>query len=131
LVLDEVLPTWDFREAHEIRVLRSPEIVYRSLRDFTPPETPITSALFMVRRLPSLISRQPLRGFDQDLPLIQQFIDGGFKLLAEIPGEEVVAGVIARFWQGQRRSDGRFSRQGGLCPVPGSRTCEGGDQLLS
>jgi hypothetical protein len=99
LVLDEVLPTWDFREAHEIRVLRSPEIVYRSLRDFTPPETPITSALFMVRRLPSLISRQPLRGFDQDLPLIQQFIDGGFKLLAEIPGEEVVAGVIARFWQ--------------------------------
>jgi hypothetical protein len=99
LLLDEVLATWDFRESHDIRVRRSPETVYRSLREVTPRETHITSALFAVRLLPSIIRRRPRPRFDPDLPLIDQFINAGFKLLAETPGEEMVAGVIGRFWK--------------------------------
>lgn len=83
---DRFLPDWDVRSRHETRVRSSPERVWRALRDLDLAESWIVWALFRLRGLP----RTALR-FD-GLSTI------GFQVLGERPPEEVLLGLIGRFW---------------------------------
>jgi hypothetical protein len=88
-LIDEVLPRFDFGSRHTRRVAASPAEVaraterYRIDRDASLP----VRSLFLMRGLgiPRGSVREVLTG-------------GGFAVLGERPGEEIVAGTTGRFW---------------------------------
>lgn len=87
-LLDEVVPTWDVRETHGIRI-DAPDRILDAVRDATPADAPLLRALFAVRGLPAG-AREPI--------WMQMLGRAGFVQLAEEPGREVVAGAIGRPW---------------------------------
>lgn len=88
-LLDEVLPQFDYRSRHDRHVLAPPEDVAGAVERYRFPRdaSPLVLLLFRLRglRIPSGSIRDALTG-------------SGFNVLAERPGEEIVAGTIGRFW---------------------------------
>lgn len=58
MLLDTLMPTYDFHEAHSVLVKAAPERAYAAIRDITPAEVALLRTLFAIRALPArLISR--------------------------------------------------------------------------
>jgi len=102
-LLNCLLPAYDFRERHAIRVEAPPTLVYAALKDLTPGEVPILGLLMALRALPARLlgARGPERMASR--PLLDRFLSGGFRVLAQEPGREIVVGVIGRFWEPRPR----------------------------
>ncbi|MGH2723444.1 MAG: hypothetical protein ACRDI0_04115 [Actinomycetota bacterium] len=85
-LLDEVLPEFDFRSRHAVRVDAPPDWVAQAV-DYVRPSR-AASLLLKIRglRIPSGPIRDALTG-------------SGFTVLAERPGLEMVAGTTGRFWK--------------------------------
>lgn len=107
--LDGLLPTWDFGERHERSVHAPPPAVYRAIKDLTLREIPVAAALFAVRSLPERLLGRPRLPAARNRPLLDQFFETGFLLLADLPDHEVVAGLAAR-----------TGRLGALVPLAGT-----------
>lgn len=88
-LLDEILADFHFRSRHDRHVLAPPEKVAEAIQryQFDRDSSPLVRLLFRLRGL-KVPSGSPL----------QALTDLGFTVLAERPGEEVVAGTIGRFW---------------------------------
>ncbi len=88
-LLDEVLPEVDYRSRHHRHVHESPENVARAIEQYVVgrDSSHLVRLLFRMRglRIPSGSVRDVLRR-------------SGFTVLAERPGEEIVAGTFGRFW---------------------------------
>ena len=88
-LLEEVLPECDYRTRHDRVVDAPPEAVARAIEHYVlgRDSSLLVRALIRMRglKLPSGPVREVLRR-------------SGFTLLAERPGEEVVAGTFGRFW---------------------------------
>jgi hypothetical protein len=97
--LDEFLPDFDVNEVHSTRVAAPPEAVLAAARAVTSREVPLLVVLMALRRLPAAIRRRrsPAARRALDAPLLDQMTRGGFLLLADRP-DELVAGVVGRFW---------------------------------
>jgi hypothetical protein len=108
--LDALLPQYDFSERHARVIGRGPRAVYDAFKALTLQELPISRLLFAVRSLPARLAGQ--RGLPSQLnvPLLDQFLDLGFVLLADVPGEELAAGEISQMW-----------RRGGRMVTPSDR----------
>jgi hypothetical protein len=108
--LDALLPRYDFSERHVRVIGREPRAVYDALKALTLQELPVSGVLFAVRSLPArLAGRQGLPS-QSGVPLLDQFLDLGFVLLADVPGEELTAGEISQMW-----------RRGGRTVIPRDR----------
>jgi hypothetical protein len=108
--LDALLPQYDFSERHARVIGREPHAVYDGFKALTLRELPVSGLLFAVRSLPArLAGRQGLPS-RSGVPLLDQFLDRGFVLLVDVPGEELAAGVIGQMW-----------RRGGRMIIPGDR----------
>jgi hypothetical protein len=105
MLLDIFLPESDVRTQHVIRVNACPGHVYASLWSTDFDHWGLTRALYAVRTLPALavtpvetwrrVRDEPRRHFTlQDL-----LGGGGFGLLAERSGDELVIGTVGRFWR--------------------------------
>ncbi len=82
--LDEFLPVFQFSEFHSIAVNAPKDRVYAALRAVTPEEVRFFRTLMWIRfGGPGAPERQPL---------LDSFTSGGFQLLAEDPGREIVVG---------------------------------------
>lgn len=88
-LLDEVLPAWDVRETHGIRIDAAAGRILDAVREATPADAPLLRGLFALRGLPAS-AREPI--------WTQMLGRAGFVQLAEEPGREVVAGAIGRPW---------------------------------
>ena len=88
-LLDEVLPEFHYRSRHDRHVHAAPEEVASALERYQldRDSSPVVRLLFRLRGL--RIPRGSLRDVLTSLR---------FAILAERPGEEVVAGTIGRFW---------------------------------
>jgi hypothetical protein len=95
--LDRLMPDYDVHEVHSTLVRASANEVYRVLFEVTANEVWLFRALMAVRGLGA-------RGADGSRPLLETAQEGGFAVLAEEPGREVVLGVMGRFWQLRQRS---------------------------
>jgi hypothetical protein len=85
LLLDEVLPEFDFRSRHSLRVTAPPESVWWAVERYD------------LSRDASLLVRCPLRlrGIPVPRGSIREALGGsGFAVLAERSGEEIVAGSV-------------------------------------
>jgi hypothetical protein len=100
MLLDDYLPAYDFNEVHSITAQAQPGRVYSAFKELTPSEiSPLFRFLFAVRTLPERLSGGDERQFVDEKPLFEQLLDGGFVLLAEADGCEIVFGLIGQFWK--------------------------------
>jgi hypothetical protein len=93
--LDEFLPDYDVNEVHSTRVAAPPEAVFAAVRALTTRDVPLARALMAVRSLPGRLRG---RRRSPGAPILEQFVRGGFVVLAERP-DELVLGGVGRFWQ--------------------------------
>ncbi|MEA2364503.1 MAG: hypothetical protein QOI32_15 [Thermoleophilaceae bacterium] len=93
--LDEFLPQFDHNEVHSTRVAASPERTLAAARSLSSREVPLARGLMALRTLPARVRGERRR---TDRPMIDSMLRGGFVVLAERP-EELVLGVVGRFWQ--------------------------------
>lgn len=97
MLLDEVLPQFDFTEHHSIEIAAPKAVVWRALHetDFARPF--VVRLLMGLRVLPSLlrgerkprVQRMTLSALDQS----------GFHTLRTSPPDETVLGVVGEFWK--------------------------------
>jgi hypothetical protein len=91
--LDEFAPVWQFREVHRTRVAASAEQAYRAIKDVSADEILFYRTLTWIRRLGRPLPQSILNA-PPHAPLLDVAIRGGFLLLADQPGREVVVGTV-------------------------------------
>src|SRR6185503_13562881 len=96
-LIDEWMPRWDVVERHETRIRAPRQRVWRAVRTLDLGRSPVIRALFALRSLPALLSRRPRR--DSLGTSIEGLLRNGFVLLGERPGDELLLGLVGRFWR--------------------------------
>jgi hypothetical protein len=95
MLLDEILPKYDFTEVHTIRIKTSPEIAFRALTDVTLEEISIiVRLLFFLRELPEKLAGRNMSSLDNHKPMLATMLDNNFTKLAENGSREIVFGLI-------------------------------------
>lgn len=89
---------YDVSEYHAIWVPGSAARALAALREVTAAEVPLVRLLTGIRALPGRLAGKHRRPLPRDEPLFDQLLSGGFVVLAEDPGAEVVLGTIGQFW---------------------------------
>jgi len=102
VLLDTVMPRWDVTDRHAIAVSAAADRTYDAVRHVDFAAAPIARLLLALRNPLVLIGRRrvPAR------VTLDDAVGGGFVILAEEPGREIVLGVAGRFWAlsgGRRR----------------------------
>jgi hypothetical protein len=94
--LDDVMPRFEFSERHKRQIDAPPDRVAEALRTLGMRDVLFTRVLMGIRTLPARLTGRGLyRGGDR--PLIEDFVEGGFVVLAERE-RELVLGVVGQFW---------------------------------
>lgn len=94
-LLDEVMDRWHFAEVHHADVDAPPRQVHSALLELEARDVVATRLLLELRELPArLRGAQPALGGG----VVDAMESAGFRRLAEAPGEEVVWGIVGRFW---------------------------------
>ncbi|SRR6266540_2286313 len=88
-LIDDVLPEFDFGSRHTRRVAASPAEVARATERYRLDRDSSMSVRLLIRIRGLRIPRGPVR---------EALTGTGFAVLAERPGEEIVAGTTGRFW---------------------------------
>jgi len=97
MLIDEFLPVYDAVERHQIDISAPVEPVYDTVRSLDLSDSTVIRWLFWLRGLPALrLSR------DQPKKRLGLTLDGllksGFILLGERPPQELLLGLVGRFW---------------------------------
>ncbi len=99
MLLDALMPRYDFHEVHSVVMRSAPAAVFDAIRSVTPAEMPLVGMLFALRALPNrLLGRGPGITPAAQRSLLDQALHAGFVLLAEAPQQEIVVGTIGAFW---------------------------------
>ena len=86
MLIDHYLPEYEFSERHTVEIRAPPADIDAVLNDLDRSRSRSVRALFALRGMPA--SALTLRGME----------GLGFRALVHRPGEELVLGVIGRFW---------------------------------
>lgn len=97
MLIDEFLPASDVTERHEILIAAPPERVYAAVRRMDLSGSPIIRGLFLLRGLPALLTGRSREGSPLGVTL-EGLLRSGFVLLGERAGEELLLGLVGRFW---------------------------------
>lgn len=99
MLLDDFLPTYDFNEIHSVLVHAYPQQVFDAIKRVTAAEMPLVQTLFAIRALPARFMRMG-RGVEVvgTRAVLDQALNGGFVLLAEVADRELVLGTVGQFW---------------------------------
>lgn len=103
LLLDEILPQYDFRASYSTLVAVPPSQVYAHLRTANLYHWGLMRLLMLFRHLPEMLlapaSWTRGRARSTGEVTLRDLTDRGFALLGERAGEELVLGTVGRFWQ--------------------------------
>jgi len=106
--LDEFMPAYQFSEFHTVHVPASPERVYAAVKQVRPGEIRLLLLLTGIRSLkPGRVLGRGVPPVAAQRPVLEISEQGGFILLADAPGREIVQGTCSQFWR---------LRRGGRCP---------------
>jgi hypothetical protein len=94
--LDEVMQRFEFGERHARWIDASPGRVWEALLALRMRELPFTRVLMGIRTLPARLSGGLAPGGER--PLVEEFVEAGFSVLAE-RDRELVLGVVGQFWR--------------------------------
>lgn len=110
MLLDELMPEYDVVERHRTRVHAEPHAVFRAIREADLGGAPATRVLLSLRAIPAAvlaIARSPQaaraefheRAATRGAGLrLKHFEEAGFRVVAESAPEELVIGLLGRFW---------------------------------
>jgi len=107
VLLDELMPRYDVVERHAVVVRAAPAAIYAAIREADLAGGPLVRVLLALRALPAallLLLRSPtaalaeLRGRRARGARLADFERAGFRVVAERAPEELVIGVLGRFW---------------------------------
>jgi hypothetical protein len=95
-LLDAFIPKYDVYERHTIVVEALPDVTLAAARNQDMFSSPLINAIFK--------ARQWAMGSSPEAPLRQHGLLGsmlaiGWRVLAEVPGREIVVGAVTRPWQ--------------------------------
>lgn len=97
MLIDKCLPNYDVVERHRILVNAAPGVVYDAARNLDLSDSRIVRALFRMREIPGWCRSRSSRTGRLGLTL-QDLTASGFVILGERPGDEIVLGLVGRFW---------------------------------
>ncbi|MGD8529811.1 MAG: hypothetical protein PVG97_02450 [Syntrophobacterales bacterium] len=86
MLIDRVLPKYDEREYHQIEIRGDRRKVYQTVRSIDFSHSFIIRTLFRMRGLPTTSTN------------LHGLLQAGFLLVDEIPPEEIVLGLVGKFW---------------------------------
>lgn len=86
MLIDEFLSEYDFVETHGISIHAAPEDIYRAASEVDFSESLLIKALFF------------LRGLSTGKVTLESLKRSRFEILGEIPGREILLGLVGRFW---------------------------------
>jgi hypothetical protein len=88
-LIDEFLPSFHFSNSHSAVIHANPRTIYAAIRSVTLTDSRISRLLFALRGM----------GWKRsETPAIEAAIRGGFILLGEHINEEIVLGIVGKFW---------------------------------
>jgi hypothetical protein len=97
-LLDQILPTYEFRGLESIVIHATPEEIFSSLSETTGEDLPLADMLEQLRYLPARMSGDALTApAINDKPLVLGALEMGFVGLGEKLNRQVVIGAIGRF----------------------------------
>lgn len=105
MLLDDLLPQYDFTEIHTIRIKASPDVAFRAVKEVSLGEiSGIVNVLFFLRSLPEKAVGNEALSFNNEEPLLTNILRRGFiKLAEDVPHEFVFGSIvpsnIGRVWQ--------------------------------
>ncbi len=86
MLIEEILSEYDEREYHHIHILGDPRRVYSAVRSFDFAHSSLVRHLFRLRGMPASSIR------------MDDLLNVGFVVVAEVPDEEFVLGLVGKFW---------------------------------
>lgn len=98
MLIDQVMPQWDFGEVHATYVASNAERSLRAAREVTPREIRLLRPLWAIRVLPALLLGGRSFRFERDRPLWDSARRGGFTEVAEA-ADAFVLGHIGQHWR--------------------------------
>ncbi len=109
-LIDDILPTYEVNEIHDIWVPLDPATAMAVVRELPAREVRLARPFMAIRGIPSRL-RGRATAMATDTPIIEQMFDMGFAPLAASgtsEAHELVFGAIGKFW-----------KLSGNLPVPG------------
>ncbi len=105
MLIDRHLPTFDVGDRHEVYVAAEPGRVFAAFPALDFTRSRVVRTLFAIRNLPSRRHRHT-----HEVPGSQPFLPSmlaiGWRVLEEIPSQELVAGAVTRPWAPEVRFRG-------------------------
>ncbi|HEY3249292.1 MAG TPA: hypothetical protein VGK88_13515 [bacterium] len=99
MLLDDVMPVYQFQVVRSTLVRAGPEPIFRAIRETKAADIPVFILLFWLRELPGRLAGRGRRYFSGGRTLFEQAVDDlGFIVLAEETDREVVLGAVAQWW---------------------------------
>ena len=95
LLLDQFMPLYDVATRHERRIGALPEDVLAAARQMDMLGSPIARAIFRTRELVLGATGAPRAA----RTLMEEVTAMGWRVLAEVPGREVVVGAVTKPWE--------------------------------
>ncbi|AGL00130.1 hypothetical protein [Desulfoscipio gibsoniae] len=94
------LSEYDFDERHNIVIQSSPEKVFEAIYNLDMSKSKVIKPLLSLRSIPYRLSpdRKPEKQEPSGLSIEQLIKNGGFFLLEEIKNQEIVIGLVGKFW---------------------------------
>ncbi len=96
MLLDRFLPEYDVSKRHALEIAAPPSRVFEELRCYDFGSSLVTGVLIGLR---GYGWRRRRAAEPRDASLSERLVRFGFTLLGETPGEELVFGVVGRFWR--------------------------------
>jgi hypothetical protein len=95
MLLDDILPKYDFTEVYSIRIKAPPEVAYRAIMEVTLSEiSGIVRLLMYLRSLPEKAVGRKAVPWNPHAPFLPQALRDFFIKLVEQPPREIVFGLI-------------------------------------
>jgi hypothetical protein len=95
-LLDRFMPSCDVAERHHIRVSAPAEVTFAAAREADLLESPIARAIFRAREV--ILGSEP-DGTTRPRGLLALAQSLGWRILADVPGGEVVVGAVTQPWE--------------------------------
>src|SRR5215207_9781725 len=99
MLLEELVPDYDFGEVHSTRLSAPPEDALGAVTLVELGEMPLVRLLFAVRSIPAYVAGKGGLPSDAMEPLYVQMLEFGFVTVAEEPGQEWVFGGIEQMFK--------------------------------
>ncbi|MFY9607449.1 MAG: hypothetical protein WAU45_02395 [Blastocatellia bacterium] len=97
MLIDEILPRYDTVERHQIKIMAPAHIVYEAVRELDLSDSRVVRLLFRLREAPG-VCRAKSRDTRRLGLTLRDLVASGFIILGERANEEIVLGLVGRFW---------------------------------